>query len=162
MSDIVPLFISILALLGTFYQLHLQRVHNERSLKPLPQIDFVDREGLVFIRIQNSGVGPMIIEKLQFVKGKERYSRIQDALNADPKSYDHIDIDSANRKIIFPGSYIEILSKKYNDQYPGDMDLFRQQLSLIELKVFGLDIYNNKVAVEKSLSWFGRHLSNNS
>ena len=41
---LLTLAISILALLATFYQLYLQRVHNEKSLKPLGQLDLYDSD----------------------------------------------------------------------------------------------------------------------
>ena len=159
MSDIIPLLISVLALFGTFYQLHLQRVHNEKSLKPLPQIDLSDLNGTLFVRIQNNGVGPFIIEKVVFSKGKQTYHRIQESLELDPKSYVFIDIDITNKKIIFPGAYIEIFFKQFDKQHQElDIDLFRRQLASLEVKVEGRDIYNNKTLVEKSLKWFSRQL----
>jgi hypothetical protein len=134
----------------------LQRVHNEKSLKPLPQIDFTDLNGTLFVRIQNNGVGPFIIENLIFSKGKQTYYRIQDCLELDPKSYVFIDIDITNKKIIFPGAYLEIFFKQFEQHQELDIDLFRRQLANLTVKVEGRDIYNNKTIVEKSLKWFSR------
>ncbi len=64
----MAIVISVLALIATFYQLYLQRLHNEKSLKPLAQIDFVDRKKLMYVHIQNNGVGPLVIDRLTFVK----------------------------------------------------------------------------------------------
>lgn len=64
---LTTVIISLLALLATFYQLHLQRVHNEKSLKPLAQIDLVDRDKLS-VHIPNNGVGPMIVETIFYLK----------------------------------------------------------------------------------------------
>ena len=159
MSDIAPLIVSILALVLTFYQLRLQRIHNEKSLKPLPQIDLLDKDGLLYVRVQNNGVGPMIITALKFIKDQQQYSRIQECISFDPKWYDHIDVDANNQKVVFPGAYLEIFAKQFNAIKPEpESELLRQQLSAITVVAEGRDIYDNKVSVEKSLRWFGRYV----
>jgi hypothetical protein len=122
--------------------LYLQRVHNEKSLKPLPQIDLMDSDGELFVHVQNNGVGPLIIEKLIFHKGKQTYSRIQDCLEPDQKSYFHIEITDTNKKVILPGGFHNVFSKQFdqkNDE--AELQYFRQQLSLLSLKVESKDIY---------------------
>lgn len=39
MPVMLSLIISLLALLATFYQAHLQRVHNQKSVQPLAEIN---------------------------------------------------------------------------------------------------------------------------
>ncbi|PSR55775.1 hypothetical protein AHMF7605_20855 [Adhaeribacter arboris] len=150
--------ISLLALLATFYQLYLQRVHNEKSLKTLVQIDLLDRDKLIFVHIQNNGVGPLIIDKLTFFKNNQRYSSIEDCLDLNPKLYQHIAITEAVKKVILPGNYLEVfstrLAEKADDKEVEDV---REQLSVLRLKVEGRDIYNNKVTAERDLHWFLRH-----
>jgi hypothetical protein len=152
------IIISLFALVATFYQLYLQRIHNEKSLKPLLQIDFNDRNGLLFVRITNNGVGPVIIESLEFRKGQHSYSYIKDCLEIDPRTYNHLDIDVTNKKVIQPTGFIEVFSKLFDEITPAtEISHFRKQLSPLVLKVKGEDIYNNKIVVEKSLKWFARH-----
>jgi hypothetical protein len=158
LDGIIPVIVSIIALLATLYQLHLQRVHNERSLKPLPQIGLLDRDGSLHVRIENNGVGPLIIEKLTFQKGKEEYTRIQDSLELNPKSYDHLEINPSNKKIILPGGFVDIFSKQFMGMDDAiALENHREQLSKLKFKVEGKDIYNNKVVVEKGFAWFTRH-----
>lgn len=144
--------------MATFYQLHLQRIHNENSLKPLLQIDFMDCNGLLFVRVTNNGVGPVIINRLEFRKGERSHFYIKDCLDIDPRTYHHIDINAANKKIIQPTGFIEIFSKQFDETAQAiDIGYFRKQLSLLVLKVKGEDIYNNAIVIEKSLQWFARH-----
>lgn len=158
MALIISLAISVLALLATFQQSYMQRVHNQKSVKPLPQIDLLDRNGKLFVHIQNNGVGPMIIDKLTFTKGEKIYHRIQDCLDIDPKMYFHIEITDTNKKIVVPGGFVELFSKSLNPKDNETMiTLFQQQLAALNLKVEGHDIYNNKISVEKNLNWFARH-----
>ena len=154
----MAIILSLLALLATFYQLHLQRVHNEKSLKPLVQIDLLDRDKLVYVHVQNNGVGPLIIERLTFFKNDQSYSRIEDCLKLHPKSYQYIPITDSSQKVILPGAYLEVFSTRFAAQNTQEeIDDVRQQLSVLRLKVEGRDIYNNQIIAKRKLSWFIRH-----
>ena len=87
MSVLVSVIISGLALLATFYQLYLQRVHNEKSLKPLGQIDLPDYKKQVAVHIRNNGLGPLILDRLTFIKDDQQYTSIDNCLDLDPRSY---------------------------------------------------------------------------
>ena len=158
MSVELSLIISFLALLATFYQAHLQRVHNQKSVKPLAEINLRDRDGEMFVRIGNNGVGPLIVDKVVFTKGNKQYEHIQDCLDIDPKTYFHLEVNDMNKKVIIPGGFLELFSNMLNPKESADkIEMFQKQLSVLHLKVQGHDIYNNKISVEKSLSWFARH-----
>lgn len=100
--------ISLLALLATFYQLYLQRVHNEKSLRPIAQIGIMDRDKVLHVHIENNGVGPLIIEKLTFFKNGKSYSDIEPCLTLNPRSYQHISVTEFAKKVVLPGSYDEV------------------------------------------------------
>lgn len=154
----MALTISLLALLATFYQLHLQRIHNEKSLKPLPQIDLMDRKKRLYVHIQNNGVGPLIVEKQTFIKDDTIHSSIRECLGLNPATYQHILITPSSPKVIQAGSHLEIFSTLFDEgETEDDVDNARRQLATIRLRVDGRDIYNNKVTVERSLDWFIRH-----
>jgi len=158
LESFIPIIISVLALLATLYQLYLQRVHDEKSLKPLPQIDFMDRGNLLYVHVQNNGVGPLIIEKLIFTKDKKTFTRIDECLDIDTKAYDHVEITSLNKKVVMPGSFLEVFSREFDENMENEMAYYRSQLSNLELKVEGVDIYDNKIIVAKSFKWFARHI----
>ncbi|RKR81988.1 hypothetical protein BDD43_2151 [Mucilaginibacter gracilis] len=159
MAVVLTLVLSLLALLTTYYQAYLQRVHNQKSVKPLAQIDFEDRDGTLFVHVQNNGVGPFTVDKLIFTRNGKTYDRIEDSLEIDPKRYYHVEVNDTNKKVIIPGGFLVVFSETLN---PNDnqetIDLFRQELSKLHLKVEGHDIYDNSISIEKSLKWFGRHL----
>jgi hypothetical protein len=152
------LALSFVALIATFYQAHLQRVHNQKSVKPLVQVDLEDRDGSLYVRIQNNGVGPIIVRKLTFTKGEQSYERIQDGLEIDPKSYYHVDVNETNTKVIAPSNFLVVFSEKLKAEDKVSIDFYRSQLSALHVKVEGYDIYDNRVVTEKNLKWFGRHL----
>lgn len=151
--------IALLALIATFYQLYLQRGHNEKSLKPLGQVDFLNSQKRIYVHIQNNGVGPLIIEKLTFIKDGKEYSNIQDCLDLDPKSYMHIPVGDTAKKIILHGSYLEIFSTSF-DENDGDpeKEIVRKQLSVLALKADCRDIYDNKTTIERDFKWFCQHI----
>lgn len=154
----LSLAISCLALLATFYQAHLQRVHNQKSVKPLPQIDLLDREGLLFVHVQNNGVGPLIVDKMTFTKDGKSYYRIQDCLDIDPTKYYHVDVTDTNKKVVIPGGFLQVFSETLDPKENQEIiALFQKQLAMLHLKVEGHDIYNNRIIIEKKLDWFARH-----
>lgn len=118
----------------------------------------MDRNGLIYVHVQNNGVGPFIIDRLTFFKNDQNYSRIEDCLELNPKSYQHILITESVKKVIQPGKYLEVFSTQLAEQDTNqEIDYIRQQLSDLKLKVQGRDIYNNKIIAKRDLRWFTRH-----
>ena len=159
MAIAVSIIISILALLATFYQLHLQRVHNEKSLKPLGQIILDDRSHTISVRLYNNGLGPLIVDRLAFVKSDNIYSSIKDCLDLDPKSYDHISMDDLVGRVILANSYLTVFEKNFRNQADEtDINHIRMELSPITLRVGCRDIYDNKFTIERDFQWFSRYM----
>lgn len=53
---------------------------------------------------------------------------------------------------------LEAFSKQFDKNSQGsEIIAVRQQLGAIKLKAEGRDVYNNKIAIERDLSWFIRH-----
>lgn len=150
--------LSVLALLATFYQAYLQRIHNEKSVKPLIQIDLTDDKGLVFIHVQNNGLGPAIIKRLTFTKVGHDYFDIKDCINLNPNRYQHVPISETVNKVVSSGNYLELFSKQFDLQTESaELSDIRHQLAAIKLQVEARDIYDNKILVERELTWFLRH-----
>ena len=144
---------------ATFYQLYLQRRHDEKSLKPLVQIDLIDRNMVIAVHVQNNGVGPLIIDMLTFIKNGVSHANIDDCLALDPKSYQRIPVAAFSQKVIVPGNYLEIFSMQCIENDTDEkINNIKRQLAVLILKVDGRDIYNNKVVAERDLNWFMRHL----
>lgn len=157
MLAILTILISVLALLLTWGQWHLQRVHNVKSVKPLGQIDLWDRQNLIYVYVRNNGLGPLIIDRLTFREGDTRYSRIDECLDLDPKSYMHIYVDDSVKRIILPNSHFIIFEASFEGN-EREMNHVRRQLAPIRLKVEGRDIYDNKITIERDFQWFSRHI----
>lgn len=157
----MALTISLLALLATIYELYLQRKHNEKSLKPLGQIDVQDKNKQIHVCITNNGLGPMIIERITFTKSGITYDNIEDSLDLDSKSYEHILLADSVRKVITPNAKFEVFETIFeNYDSEAEMQLVRNQLSSLIVKVDCQDIYGNKFSFERKLDWFSRHVTN--
>lgn len=156
----MAIIISLLALLATFYQLYLQRIHNEKSLKPLGQIDVSDRRNHIYVHIQNNGLGPLIIDKVAFIKDGIKYNTINECLNLDPKSYWHISVNNTGKKVVLPNSHLVVFDKNTENYSTAEIENIKKQLTPITLRVSYRDIYDNKLSFERNLEWFSRHMAN--
>ncbi|MCK8491777.1 hypothetical protein M0L20_07925 [Spirosoma sp. RP8] len=154
----MSLLISVLALCATFYQLYLQRVHNERSVRPFGQIDFLDRDSLLSVHVSNNGMGPLIVEKLTFIIDGNHYTDIEHCLDLDPRSYMHMTIRDSAKKVILPNAGLKVFEIKL-EGYDAEQEVerIRRMLTPVTLKADCRDIYNNKVVVERDFQWFSRH-----
>ena len=156
----MSLVISVFALIATFYQLYLQRVHNEKSLKPLGQIYFWDRDKTISVQVLNNGLGPLIVDRLIFRKCDTIYSSIEDCIDLDPKSYMHPPLDNTVKRVILPNGILTIFEKNFKDHADeADKDCIRLELSPVRLKVVYRDMYDNTFTVERDLKWFSRYMT---
>ncbi|WP_240625828.1 hypothetical protein [Spirosoma pollinicola] len=150
--------IPLLALLATFFQLHLQRLHNEKSLKPLGQVTLSDHSNIIGVYLYNNGLGPLIIDQLIFIKGNAIHASIKNCLDLDARSYMHIAMDDLAERVVLPNSHLAIFEKNFGDQANEiDLNHVKEQLSRITLKVSCRDIYNNRIIYERNLKWFSRY-----
>lgn len=155
----MAILISVLALLATFYQLHLQRVYNEKSLKPLGQIDLPDYNKQLAVHVRNNGLGPLIIDRLTFVKDGQSYTKIEDCLDLNPRSYMHMAINDAVKRVVLPNAHLVVFETQFDPhESETEIDHARNQLAPITLKVEGRDIYDNKMTIERDFGWFSRHM----
>lgn len=159
MSVDVSIIISVVALLATFYQAYLQRRHNEKSVKPLAQIDLPDHKKQIAVYVRNNGLGPLIIDRLIFAKDGNIQPRIKDCLDLDPKSYMHVSVSDLVKRIVLPNAHLIVFEKHVESLTQAEVDHIREQLTPITLKVEGRDIYDNKITIERDLDWFSRYSS---
>lgn len=156
----LSLCISVLALLATFYQLYLQRVHNEKSLRPLGQIDLRDRNKLVALCVTNNGMGPMLIDKITFFKEGKSYPAIEECLHLGARAYRRISISESAKKVILPNASLEVFAAELEThEAEAALENIRTQLSPLTLKVDYRDIYDNKFTLQRNLDWFARHIT---
>ncbi|WP_077920527.1 hypothetical protein [Spirosoma sp. 209] len=156
----MAILISVLALLATFYQLHLQRVHNEKSLKPLGQIELPDHNKQLAVHIRNNGLGPLLIDRLTFVQHGQSYTAIDDCLALEPRSYMRVTIDDTVKRVILPHAYLVVFETRFDEhEREADINCVRKQLASITLTVEGRDMYDNHIVLTRNFNWFSRYLT---
>ncbi len=143
----------------TLYQLYLQRTHNEKSLRPLGQIDIGDIQNRIYIYIRNNGVGPMSIDRLTFIKEGKHYRSIEDCLNLDRRSYRCMSVTDSLKRVVSPNDYLVVFETEFeDDEGDAEKDVVRKQLTPLSLKVDCRDIYDNKITFERDFQWFSRYM----
>ncbi|QMW06722.1 hypothetical protein H3H32_18435 [Spirosoma foliorum] len=154
----MAILISVLALLATFYQLYLQRIHNEKSLKPLGQIVLEDQRKTLAVHLRNNGLGPLIIDKLSCSKNGVVHADLEECLTLAPKSYLFAPTNDSVTRVVLPNSSLTIFETRF-DEYEDDaaIEHAREQLAPITLKVEFRDIYDNKTTLERDFQWFLRY-----
>lgn len=154
----MSLIISLCALLATFFELYLQRKHNEKSLKPIPQIVLGDQGRHLFVQVQNNGVGPLIIEQLSFFKQGVEHPNLERCLTINPTTYNHdTEVSVESPKVIFPGSHLEIFGMMFEPHEESAQAQVRAELATLRLQVKAKDIYQHNIKVARDFRWFVRH-----
>ncbi|WP_240543842.1 hypothetical protein [Spirosoma foliorum] len=148
----------MLALLATFYQLYLQRIHNEKSLKPLGQIVLEDQRKTLAVHLRNNGLGPLIIDKLSCSKNGVFHADLEECLALAPKSYLFAPTNDSVTRVVLPNSSLTIFETRF-DEYEDNaaIEHARKQLAPITLKVQFRDIYDNRTTLERDFQWFLRY-----
>ncbi len=70
----------------------------------------MDRGKLIYIHVQNNGVGPLIIDRLTFFEDGESCHDIEDCLELNPKYYQHMPITESVRKVLLHGGFHDVFS----------------------------------------------------
>ena len=146
----------MLALFATIYELYQQRVHNVKSVKPLAQVDLGDLPTQIYVYVRNNGMGPMIVDKVTFVKNGQHHSNIEDCIDIPPSSYTYVLVSDVVKKLVLPGSHLMVFEKDFEDKADPLIEQVRKMLTPITLRVDYKDIYDNKFTVERDLEWFSR------
>lgn len=139
-------------MLATCFQLYLQRVHNQKSVKPLAQIAFTDQNNLLAVRLHNNGLEPLIVSGFALHKNSVSHSSTDDCLALDPKTYWHVAVNDAVQRVILPNSYLTVFEKnleKHTDEKKNDV---RKQLTPLTLQVHYCDIYDREFTIERGFA----------
>ncbi|SDM66285.1 hypothetical protein [Kriegella aquimaris] len=159
----IAVIISLIALLYTKSSIKLQKLHNEKSLKPLPMIETGDYEIDIYIKFINKGNGPLIINSIEFISGNKKSESIVNLMNDDLKfEYWNTFYVRNNKEILQSTDEITLLQKKLKSGVSASEKEFlfnlRTFLSQVSVIVEFEDIYNNKSIFKESLNRFSRRL----
>ncbi len=159
---IIISFFSIVIIALSFWT---QRRHNFKSLTPIAQFPISDYDNLIAVKLKNTGVGPLLVEKFTSHKGNIQKDNIISWMPKTPKGlkwdtfYDSLDglsIPPNQEEIL-----IELSGNIKDEIFIKFRDKSRKALKDLKIKVQYRDIYNRKMPLkERDLKWFGRHFIN--
>lgn len=165
MSDLIAGLALIVSCISTILALRavsLQREHNRISVKPLPDIILADYENEIAVKVHNHGLGAMIIEKLEVLKGGNVVT--DNLIDLVPSPPDDICWDDFIKilagRILAPGEekvLIKLTGDLKNQKFIKFRDTVRQSLAPLAVKIYYKGVYDKKaLSHERSLDWFGR------
>ncbi len=165
---IATVAISVVAVVFTWRTLYIQKKHNIKSIKPIGKIRLGDYESNIYIRIDNSGIGPLILEKI-FLNGVEIPANKM-LIESIPKNRRE-NIRWKNftgnyfKRTIPAGENLELIRwtpetdfEKTEYQTSKTKSNIRDTFQNWNLRIEYTDIYDSQTfSDELNLSWFGRN-----
>lgn len=163
MALTVSLLVSLTSIILTIMTLRIQRNHNFKSVTPIANILTGDYEDELEVKLTNTGIGPLIINK--FIAANE--GREEDNIISLMPGLPHYSWTTFTRYIdgrsIAPNQELILI------QLNGDMedesfvlirDEVRRALSQLTVAVSYRDIYDRQMPpCQRKLDWFGRHFN---
>jgi hypothetical protein len=160
--SLLALLVSCAAIILAAVSMHLQREHNYKSLTPIATISIGDYEDNIFVSVENTGIGPLIVTSLRVTDGKTTKNDIISWMPDLPQGMVWDDFHTNLPASCVPaGSTVKLmeLSGDPDDlQFAKARDNSRRVLQQLDVIVEYKDIYERPMpSAERTLSWFGRH-----
>jgi hypothetical protein len=159
---------SLVSIYYTHTGLQIQREHNIKSILPIGDISLGDYENNIFVRIDNNGIGPMIIKELKVfnleVSGYNIIDLIPEEINQNITWTDFV--SKVKNTAINPGNPLYLIHKEFTDNLIQNdvlLDIenrkeLRECLSTFTVELTYTDVYSkNNYVITRNLDWFGRH-----
>lgn len=141
----IGIFLSIWAIFFTKRSLVMQRIHNEKSMKPLSTFSFLKHPSEIKIVLKNSGVGPLILWDFKVHANSTVYDNYYDVLKAyiqfNVKS--KIEFFTVKTFIMSPNDSVVLLhiqKRKGSDQ---EFDYYYHRLNETKARIQYNDVYEN-------------------
>ncbi|MFA6287461.1 MAG: hypothetical protein WC661_08755 [Opitutaceae bacterium] len=151
---------SLLSFYLTFRGLQLQKKHNFNTVKPIGWISLADYENLLSVKIQNNGVGPMLIKSVSVLSGGQKKGSIIEWM---PKGIEwDTFIGVFEDRCLSAGQELTVIQLSGNADDPKFValrDSCRVALGALTVEVAYRDIYDRKMPLaRRPLDWFERNL----
>lgn len=140
-----------------------QRKHGALTVRPLPEVSYVDYENQLRVKLRNNGTGPLVITRLVAGNGNEVRDQVLSWMPNLPGGLAWSNFSgNVDGRSIAPGGCIVLLDFVGDDQdtsFTEARDSVRAALMPLTVNVEYTDVYNTVMPPHRmSLKWFGRHL----
>ena len=148
-----------------FYGVILQRRNTLMSVRPLPYVSCADYEDLLWVKVRNDGVGPLLIKSVELKRGGAlgEFPELVSYLPKLPKGLFWSKFSSGFVRTVSVGSdlpLIELSLDPSNPVHARFRDACRNELRRIEVIVSYTDMHGSTFEpVSRNLDWFGRRLA---
>jgi hypothetical protein len=160
----VACLISFISLYVAYQTAKHQKMHDRMSVRPLAYIAVGDYENRIYVKLQNNGVGPLIVKRLTIVGATEPD---QPLIHAMPKLSTKVVwtnfVEEIAGRSVPPGGELFLVDLEIgSSDSPRDFNLARDKVRLelgkLTVKVEHTDVYDQQLPVAtRKLDWFHRH-----
>ena len=159
----LALILSFSSTILTLFSVSLQRKHNRVSVKPLVICDITDSLNQVSVKIQNNGLGPLIIKKFEVFENNKYLN--DNLIELMPESLETVFwgdfVQKINNRVIRQGEELTILQLSGSVSSPTFInfrDVIRRTLSRFTIRIHYESLYKEKQPIyERNLLWFSRN-----
>lgn len=161
-AAVIAVLVSISAVRISAKSAKQQMVHNELSVRPIPEVTVGDYENSLRVKLRNHGAGPLRINSLIAVFiDTERKTLVECMPDLKDRHWTNFS-GVVDGRTLLPGDeivLIELTAEQGEVDFRVSRDSARNSLSNVQITVNYSDIYGSKFEnYKKSLSWFGRNL----
>lgn len=148
-----------------FYGVKLQRQNNLMAVRPLPYISCADYEDLLWVKVRNDGVGPMLVKEVLFYKDGEigEFTDLVSYMPKLPAGLFWSKFSSGFVRTVPVGSDLPLIELRLDPAKPAQSrfrDACRSELRHIEVIVRYTDMHGSTFEpASRNLDWFGRRLA---
>ena len=163
---------SLCAIIVSIYGVLTQKKHDRKSVLPIPQVIFGDYENQIYVKIENAGVGPAILKKIEVknsTTGQTASSIIDQMPVVGPDFVWDTFVRNFDGRAIPPQQSLLLLKFSGQTRHGATINegsresaynQIRMELGGLVISAFVSDVYGDEVPVlRRKLDWFHRRFS---
>jgi len=155
-TSLCAVIISTLSFVLTVITGFLQIKHNKNSIRPISDIRVQDYEDLIAVRIENVGIGPLVVRKLRFKREDDNieYSSLIEMMSYINEQWTTF-FEKADGWKIPVGGKIDLI--ELSPALEESKESVRKALSTITVLLTYTDVYGTIFKDSRKLDFFSRH-----
>lgn len=160
------LLTSVVSIFFTYRGLRLQKVHNLKSVRPIGVIIAGDYEDDIYVRIDNNGIGPLLVTEIKVSSPHRKSMNIIDlvpqSLNEKVMWADFV--AETQHRVIMPGKDLYLIRLTFDEvvALPDNQHEIKKEirnfLQDLTVDLSYTDVYERTLfKTIRKLDWFARH-----
>jgi hypothetical protein len=136
---------AIIAIWYTSKSIKQQQIHNQKSVKPIPNVQVISSINGIELNLQNRGIGPMIIKEIVYKYEDKKFYEIDKLFDEIGVNIDGMAFGLPFKSTILPNQKEELLKfsvDQSNSKFISKLDDITKIIAKMEIKVLYCDIYD--------------------